>query len=143
MSGNRYELGYVKWPFFLNERQVIYEDKGSVVLFDWRENQVEILENIQITPRTPFDLHGSVPVPSPDGNFIVWTDVIDDSASSPAKTRALMLYDRRSGEITEILNNLDFPYTWWSLPSWSPDSQKLTFEAGGTIWIMSLRFPEQ
>ncbi|MBN1447544.1 MAG: S9 family peptidase [Bacteroidetes bacterium] len=76
------------------------------------------------------------PLYSPDGRWIAFHSMA--RAGHEADRNRLMLYDRRSGEITELSRTLD---QWVGPTVWAPDSKALYFAAedGATVQVYRIR----
>ncbi len=81
------------------------------------------------------------PVPSPDGRWIAW---LEGYVTKEGGVWRMMLYDRKTGTITEAVNNKGNQTEMWKGLAWSPDSRQLAFSAGRggsydrTIWVLHL-----
>lgn len=133
-----YPLGVLIMPRFLDESHIMYNQDGNIVIFNFLENSTQTLIGTGITPPLSRLDFGSVPVVSPDGRWIVWLDRIPPSNSASRGIERMFVYDIKNNSTQEILNSQEFQYPGWSLPSWSPSSSELVFEAGDEIWILHI-----
>lgn len=83
------------------------------------------------------------PVASPDENWIAW---IEFEVLAETQAQQIMLYNRRTSTVIELLDSRDYGLREIHKLSWSSDSERLAFSAQrfaddstmSTIWILDL-----
>lgn len=133
-SGKRQVLGHVTSPFFVNKNQIVYFDGDSILIHDLDNGHNEILDITDNGPSgiSPVILSRSVPIASPDAQYITWINHIS------RQDQSLLLYNRFNSELLEIQNANSSLSDFGSLPGWSPDSKQFVLQANGTIWLAHL-----
>ncbi|MCX6154310.1 MAG: S9 family peptidase [Candidatus Kapabacteria bacterium] len=93
-------------------------------------------ETKNITPKMPG--YDKDPSYSPDGNWIAFTSM--ERAGFESDKNRLMLYNRKSGEISELTKTLD---QWEEQYVWSPDSKFIYMVAGDSAIVPIYKFDIQ